>query len=101
MDEYTISWSLLFQKLYDRLDPSEQQWIRKIENKLKLNPSGNILRYSWFREKKYLDKRLYYLVHEHNKKILFIAFGSKKEQERTIQDVVDHMEEWLETLNEL
>jgi len=67
-----------FKKLFFTLEKNEQKWIVKVAAKLSENPTGKILTYDWFREKKYLNKRLYYLIDEKTKKILFIGFATKK-----------------------
>jgi hypothetical protein len=59
------------------------------------------LHFDWFREKKYLDKRLYFLVNEPRGKILFMAFAQKKEQQRIIDFIVDNKDELLKYLNQL
>ena len=98
MAEYSIYATELYLSIYEALDGSEKIWLDKMKKQLGENPSGKILRFSWFREKKYLNKRLYYLIDEDLKKILFVAFGSKKEQEKTIRYVLEHMEELLDYL---
>ena len=92
---YSIFATDEFLKIKDKLDHSEQEWIRKMEEQLMLNPQGKILRFSWFREKKYLNKRLYYLVDDEQKRILFVTFASKKKQEQCIAYIQGHMEELL------
>ena len=101
MNKYIIYTTDTFKKLYETLDRSEQQWIEKIKTKLEENPTGKILQFEWFREKKYLNKRLYYLVDEQTKKILFVAFASKKDQQEIIDFVKANMKELLEYLRSL
>ncbi len=100
-DRYVIYATDTFKKLFLTLDKSEQNWIEKIKRKLEDNPTGKILQFSWFREKKYLNKRLYYLVEEEQKKILFVSFASKKDQQRVIDFVKVNMKELLEYLKSL
>ncbi len=98
---YTIYWTETFQKIYFRLDSSEKDWILSLEKQLEVYPHGKILRYSWFREKKYSDKRLYFLVEEKQKKILFVDFSSKKDQVKSIQKILMEMESLLDYLRYL
>ena len=100
MGNYTLFIHEAFEKVYEKLDTSEKVWVESIKIKLKENPSGKILRYSWLREKRYLNKRLYYLVDEENKKILILAFGSKKEQSETIFIILNQMKDLLEYLKQ-
>ena len=95
---YEIKATDTFKILYASLEGSERLWIDKIKAKLAINPTGKVLQFSWFREKKYLNKRLYYLVDETSKKILLVAFASKKDQQKTISYVINNMEQMLFTL---
>ena len=89
-----------FSKLFDSLEQGEKEWIRKIIHQLEDNLQvGKPLRFDWFREKKYEGKRLYYLVSERNRKVLLVAFGDKKEQDKIIQHVLQNREEYLRVLD--
>ncbi len=101
MNRYTVYATDTFKKLFSTLDGSEQQWIDKIRARLEENPTGKILHFSWFREKKYLNKRLYYLVDDTQEKILLISFASKKEQQEIIDFVKENMNELLAYLRRL
>ena len=51
-----------FSKLYDAMEKVEQEWVDKVKQQLRENPDmGKPLRFDWFREKKFGDKRMYYL----------------------------------------
>ncbi len=93
MKIYSIYTTETFNRLYPSLDKTEQTWINKIKNKLEENITGKPLYSNWFREKKYLNKRLYFIIDERSKKILFISFASKKEQQNIINFVKSNMEE--------
>lgn len=101
MKTHTIYATDTFKKIYLTLDRSEQNWIDKTKNKLKINPIGKILHFQWFREKKYLNKRLYFLVDEESKKILLVSFASKKEQQDIINFVLENRYELLAYLKKL
>lgn len=88
-------------ELYQRLDFSEQNWIQKMEKHLANNPQGKILKYPWFREKKYGDKRLYFIIDEKSRKILLLDFRSKKEQQKIINFTLQNMQEFLLYLKNL
>ena len=90
-----------FKEVYESIDQSERQWIDKIKRELEEYPTGKPLSYKWFREKKYLNKRLYFLVDEESKKILLISFASKKEQQKIINFVKANMKELLSYLKSL
>lgn len=101
MANYTVYTTETFNKLYSTLSKNEQLWTSKMRDSLEESPTGKILHFEWFREKKYLNKRLYFLIDENSKKILFIAFASKKEQQNVINFVKQNMKELLDYLKSL
>lgn len=98
---YTAYRTPAFDKLCGTLDKHEQQWISKTINKLEDNPLGKILRYDWFREKKYTSKRLFFIIDELSKRILLIAFAHKKEQQTIINKVIANKEELFRYIRSL
>ena len=72
-----------------------------IVEKLEENVTGKPLGFEWFREKKYENKRLYFLVDEQNKKILLVAFATKKDQQKVINFIKSNMKELLNYLRNL
>ena len=88
-----------FSKLYTASEKSEQQWIDKIKYQLaeKLN-TGKPLKYDWFREKKLGNKRLFYLINAKTKKAALVAFGTKKEQQKIIDHILDNKERYLKII---
>ena len=90
-----------FKEIYASLDKSEQNWIDKTKKKLAENPTGKILQFSWFREKKFLNKRLFFLIDDELKKILFVSFASKRKQQDVINFVVNNRQELLNYLKNI
>ena len=90
-----------FKEIYASLDKSEQNWIDKTKKKLAENPTGKILQFSWFREKKFLNKRLFFLIDEELKKILFVSFASKRKQQDVVDFVVNNRQELLNYLKNI
>lgn len=95
---YEIYATDTFKDIYVSLDKNEQDWINKIKEHFKEYPTGKPLGYKWFREKKYLDKRLYFLIDETTKRILLVSFASKKEQREVIDFIKINMAELLNYL---
>ena len=88
-----------FSTLYKRLEKFEQDWIEKVKNQLKINlKTGQILRYSWFREKKLGNKRLFYVVNFESKKALIVGFGTKKQQKKTIRYILRRKKYYLDLI---
>ena len=52
--------------------------------------------YDWFRELKYQDYRLYYLVYEKKVIVLLVSISDKKNQ----QEIIDSILENIKTLKE-
>lgn len=98
---YEIYATETFKELYSAAENHERIWIDKTKEKLKEQSTGKPLSYSWFREKKYGVKRLYFLIDEEQKKILFLSFSSKKEQSELIAFVKTNMQELLALLKKL
>lgn len=98
---YEIYATDTFKDIYSSLDKTERNWITKTKKKLQKSPTGKILAYSWFREKKYLNKRLYFLIDEENKKILLLSFSSKKEQQKIIDFVKSNMKDLVDYLKRI
>ena len=98
---YRIFTLKTFDEVYEILDGSEQIWIQNIKKQLETHITGKILHFSWLREKKYLNKRLYYIVGNEQKKVLMIAFASKKEQQKIINQILLNKEELLFYLRSL
>ena len=98
---YQIYATDTFKEIYASVEQHEKIWIDKTREKLKESPTGKPLGYPWFREKKYHDKRLYFLIDEENKKILFVSFSSKKEQQDIIDFVKANMQELFANLRKL
>lgn len=91
-----------FSKLYNSLNKDEKEWIKKVIEQLKENSCvGKPLRFDWFREKRYGGKRLYYLVYQNINRILLVAFGKKKEQQKIIEHVLANKSRYKRIVEEL
>ena len=92
---YDIYETETFSKLYKSMEIMERGWVDKIKLQLKENPDvGKPLRFDWFREKKYGDKRLYYLIYQNLSRVLLVAFGSKKDQQKIIDHVLENKDRY-------
>ena len=92
---YDIYETETFSKLYESMETVERDWVDKIKLQLKENPDvGKSLRFDWFREKKYGDKRLYYLIYQNLSRVLLVAFGSKKDQQKIIDHVLENKDRY-------
>lgn len=86
----------VFSKIYEACEAREQDWIDKMKVQLsELLKVGKPLKYDWFREKKFENKRLFYLINEKTRKAVLLAFGSKKEQQKIIDHILKNKEIYL------
>lgn len=83
-----------FDKKFENLDESEKKNVRKILNKLEKQGGsvGKPLKVSYFREKKFKGKRLYFLVYKEFAIILAIAISDKKAQQETINKILSRID---------
>jgi len=97
---YEIYETETFTKIFDSITEKERDWIRKMKGQLKLNPkAGKALHFDWFREKKFENKRLYFIVSMKKPRVLLVSYASKKEQQNIIDYVVLHKDEFIGFLN--
>jgi hypothetical protein len=67
--------------------------------KIKDNPyTSDQLRYKHLREKRIKEKRVYFLVYDDLQAVLIVALGGKKDQQATINHIVDYFDEYREYL---
>jgi|SRR3989338_11294473 len=92
MDQYKIFTTEEFDKDFKKLDSTIQKRISNEIEQLKENPYvGKSLGYKFFREKKVMNYRFYYLVYEEHIVVFVVALSGKKDQ----QDAIDSIKELL------
>jgi mRNA-degrading endonuclease RelE of RelBE toxin-antitoxin system len=88
MKKYKVFRSVEFQKEISKYDKNVQDRVDKIEDKLMLNPGyGNPLGTRWFRESRFENYRIYYLIYEDLQAVYIVAISSKKDQQKTINTI--------------
>lgn len=88
-----------FSKLYGSMEKEEREWIDKIKIQIKENINvGKPLKFEWFREKKFGNKRLYYLIYYNLKRVLLVAFGSKKDQQKIIDHILGNKDRYKKVI---
>lgn len=69
---------------------------------LKENPYvGDQIKYRFFREKRIKEKRIYYLVYDDLSAVLVVAFGGKKAQKETIDEIIKYLPKFKEYLKNI
>jgi len=88
MEKYKVYHSKSFDKELSKFDENFLYRIDKIEDKLKENSQyGNPLGYKWFRETRYENYRIYYIIYEDLKSVYMVAISDKKDQQKVINTI--------------
>ena len=91
-----------YDKKLSKLSFQEQERVSRFEQELKTEPySGKPLGYTFFREKKFDDKRLLFLVYEHHKVVFLVTITDKKTQQHEIDLIKANLDVYKETLEKL
>ena len=99
---YQVYETETFSKLYEVMEKIEQEWVDKIKHQLTENPQvGKPLRFDWFREKKFGNKRMYYLIYKDVSKILLVSFGTKRDQQKIIDHIIENKERYRKIIESI
>ncbi len=99
---YAVYTTESFQEQIKSLSDSEKRVIGKVYLQLKGNPYvGDQIRYRFFREKRIKEKRIYYLVYDNLASVLVVAFGGKKAQQETIEEIIKDFPEYRKYMEKL
>jgi len=87
-----------FDDRFEKLDESNKNRVRKIMKQLKEQGDsvGKPLKVPYFREKKFEEKRLYFLSYKGLMVILAIAISDKKAQQETIDKIISRLDYYRE-----
>lgn len=100
--KYKIFHSKSFNRELEKFDKNFIERINKIEDKLVDNPFyGNPLGYKWFRETRYENYRIYYVIYEDLKSIYLVAISDKKDQQKIINTIKLFFDIFREEVKEL
>lgn len=100
--DYAVYTTESFDKEVDKLNRDEQEIIEKMFLKIKENPySSDQLRYRNLREKRIREKRVYFLVYDDLQAVLIVAISGKKEQQATINHIINYFDEYGEYLEKI
>ena len=85
-----------------KLDSSEQKRVLNFEQLLKQEPySGRPLGYKFFREKKFGNKRIIFLVYQEHKCIFLVTITNKKAQQNEINLIKANLDIYKEEIKKL
>ena len=99
---YAVYTTESFDKEVAKLPKGDKEIIEGIFQKIKENPySSDQLRYKNLREKRIREKRVYFLVYDDLQSVLIVAIGGKKDQQATINHIIDYFSEYREYLERI
>lgn len=102
MKKYKVYRSTSFQEEISRYDNNFQERVDKIEDRLVENPKyGSPLGVEWFREARYENYRIYFLVYEDLKSVFMVAISDKKDQQKIINTIRLFLEFFREEIEKL
>ena len=85
MTNFKVYHSARFNRELSKLGVDFQRRVDKIEDEISENPyTGKPLNVKWFREKRYGSHRIYYLVYEDLKSVIFVGISDKDNQQQVI-----------------
>ena len=84
-----------YQEELQKWPKAEKEAAEKLPKKLSENPFvGKPLSYTFLREKKIGEGRIYYLIYGDINLVLLVATSGKKDQQATIDHIKDHLKEF-------
>lgn len=88
MKKFRIYHSARFDKELSKFNERFKERVDKIEDYLIENPYyGNPLGYKWFRETRFENYRIYYLIYENLEVIFMVGISDKKDQQKVINTI--------------
>jgi len=88
MKKFKVYHSERFDKELFKFDKNFQERADKIEDKLVENPYyGSPLGVRWFREARYENYRVYYLIYDDLESVFMVAISDKKDQQQVINTI--------------
>ena len=85
---YKVFHTNRFEKELRKINHTFKNWLDKIENQIVKNPYvGKPIDFPWFREKKFKNYRVYFIIYEKEKSVVFVAISTKKDQQRVINSI--------------
>lgn len=92
---YAVYTTESFDKEVEKLPADDQEILQKMFLKIKENPyTSDQLRYKHLREKRIRERRIYFLVYDDLQAVLIVAISGKKDQQATINHIVDYFDEY-------
>ncbi len=88
MGAFKVFVTQTFQSKLLKQDKNFKVWVEKVFDQLAVNPfAGKPLGAKWFREKKFENFRVYFLVFEDKKCVYIVNLSTKKDQQKIINSI--------------
>jgi len=102
MEKFGVYHSERFDKELSRFDKKFQERVDKIEDKLVENPYyGSPFGTPYFRETRFENYRIYYLVYHDLKAVYMVAISDKKDQQKIINTIKLFMDFFREEIEKI
>ena len=98
---YEVFFTAEFEHDFGKLDKGEQARVKKAIMQLKTKPyTGKPLVFDFFMYKKIEGKRIYFLIYKEFVVVFVVAFGGKKTQQDTINEIKNRLPEYLQSVKQ-
>ena len=88
MVAFSVFVTRTFQSKLLKQDKKFKVWVEKVFDQLAVNPfAGKPLGARWFREKKFENFRVYFLIFEDRKSVYVVNLSTKKGQQKIINSI--------------
>ena len=102
MAEFKVFVTQTFESKLLKQDKKFKAWAEQVFDQLAVNPlAGKPLGAKWFREKKFENFRVYFLVFEGKKCVYVVNLSSKKDQQRIINSIWFLLDTYKKELEDL
>ena len=92
---YAVYTTETFDREVEEFEQNQQKRVNKLFQQLKQNPySEDQIKFRFFREKRIDEKRVYFLVYDDIKIVLFVGTSGKKDQQKTINYISYHFDDF-------
>ena len=88
MENFKVFVTRTFEAKLSKQERKFKEWVEKIFDQLAESPfAGKPLGTKWFREKKFENYRIYFLVFEDKKSVYVVNLSDKKDQQKIINSI--------------
>ena len=102
MADFKVFVTRTFEEKLCKEEKDFRDWVEKVFDQLNKNPfAGKPLGTKWFREKKFKNKRVYFLVFEDKESVYLVDISGKKDQQKIINSILFLLDSYKKEIEEL